>query len=141
LQGVNITTSTSRSSPGRWMRWVKIEDVCDTEFLVDEQTDKFPGFRRERGRVIISRVDVPGLSGLPSCSSGFTKAFALDRFRVISASGRFQNDARAHRGVPSPGIVPDHLRRPEGELSRWARLIPACHGLRVITATCQIPQE
>ena len=23
------------------MRWVRIEDVGDTEFLIDEQTDKF----------------------------------------------------------------------------------------------------
>ncbi len=25
----------------RMMRWVRIEDVGDTEFLIDEQTDKF----------------------------------------------------------------------------------------------------
>jgi hypothetical protein len=33
------------------MRWVKIEDVGDIEFLVDEQTDKFR-FLEENERVI-----------------------------------------------------------------------------------------
>ena len=33
------------------MRWVKIEDVGDTEFLVDEQVDKFR-FLEENERVI-----------------------------------------------------------------------------------------
>ena len=39
------------------MRWVRIEDVGDTEFLIDEQTDKFRfgsgGEHEENERVIL----------------------------------------------------------------------------------------
>src|SRR5207245_3113332 len=51
LQGVNINDKHIETIARQMMRWVKIEDVGDTEFLVDEQTDKFR-FLEENERVI-----------------------------------------------------------------------------------------
>jgi DNA-directed RNA polymerase subunit beta' len=41
LQGVNINDKHIEVISRQMMRWVRIEDVGDTEFLIDEQTDKF----------------------------------------------------------------------------------------------------
>ncbi|HTK78221.1 MAG TPA: hypothetical protein VL371_23340, partial [Gemmataceae bacterium] len=39
--GVNINDKHVEVVSRQMMRWVRIEDVGDTEFLIDEQTDKF----------------------------------------------------------------------------------------------------
>jgi DNA-directed RNA polymerase subunit beta' len=54
LQGVNINDKHIETIARQMMRWVKIEDVGDTEFLVDEQVDKFR-FLEENERVIRRR--------------------------------------------------------------------------------------
>ena len=51
LQGVNINDKHIEVIARQMMRWVKIEDVGDTEFLVDEQVDKFR-FLEENERVL-----------------------------------------------------------------------------------------
>src|SRR5437762_12931326 len=51
LQGVNINDKHIETIVRQMMRWVKIEDVGDTRFLLDEQVDKFR-FREENDRVI-----------------------------------------------------------------------------------------
>ena len=51
LQGVNINDKHIEVITRQMMRWVKIEDVGDTEFLTDEQVDKFR-FLEENERVI-----------------------------------------------------------------------------------------
>src|SRR5437667_8776555 len=51
LQGVNINDKHIETIARQMMRWVKIEDVGDTEFLIDEQVDKFR-FLEENERVI-----------------------------------------------------------------------------------------
>jgi pantothenate kinase len=51
LQGVNINDKHIEVIVRQMMRWVKVEDVGDTEFLLEEQTDKFR-FREENERVI-----------------------------------------------------------------------------------------
>src|SRR4030081_3671162 len=51
LHGVKINDNDIETIARQIMRWVKIEDVGDTEFLVDEQTDKFR-FLEENERVI-----------------------------------------------------------------------------------------
>jgi DNA-directed RNA polymerase subunit beta' len=51
LQGVNINDKHIEVISRQMMRWVKIEDVGDTEFLIDEQVDKFR-FLEENERVI-----------------------------------------------------------------------------------------
>ena len=48
LQGVNINDKHIEVMVRQMMRWVKIEDVGDTEFLVDEQVDQVPVHRGER---------------------------------------------------------------------------------------------
>ena len=50
LQGVNISDKHIEVIVRQMMRWIKIEDVGDTEFLVDEQVDKFR-FQEENDRV------------------------------------------------------------------------------------------
>src|SRR4029450_3680830 len=51
LQGVNINDQHLEVISRQMMRWVKIEDVGDTEFLIDEQVDKFR-FLEENERVL-----------------------------------------------------------------------------------------
>src|SRR5207237_6710475 len=51
LQGVNISDKHIETIVRQMMRWVKVEDVGDTSFLVDQQTDNFR-FREENERVI-----------------------------------------------------------------------------------------
>ncbi|PYR89531.1 MAG: DNA-directed RNA polymerase subunit beta', partial [Acidobacteria bacterium] len=50
LQGVNINDKHIEVIVRQMMRWIKVEDVGDTEFLVDEQVDKFR-FQEENERV------------------------------------------------------------------------------------------
>ncbi len=51
LQGVNINDKHIEIIVRQMLRWVKVEDVGDTDFIVDEQVDKFR-FQRENERVI-----------------------------------------------------------------------------------------
>ena len=50
LQGVNINDKHIETIVRQMMRWVKVEDVGDTEFLLDEQVDRFR-FQEENERV------------------------------------------------------------------------------------------
>src|SRR4026209_827890 len=51
LQGVNINDKHIEVMVRQMLRWVRVEDVGDTEFLIDEQVDKFR-FLEENERVI-----------------------------------------------------------------------------------------
>src|SRR5260221_14733821 len=51
LQGVNINDKHIETISRQMMRWVKVEDVGDTTFLLEEQVDKFR-FREENDNVI-----------------------------------------------------------------------------------------
>ena len=51
LQGVNINDKHLEVISRQMMRWVRIEDIGDTEFLPEEVVDKFR-FREENNRVI-----------------------------------------------------------------------------------------
>ncbi|MBV9084121.1 MAG: DNA-directed RNA polymerase subunit beta', partial [Acidobacteriaceae bacterium] len=51
LQGVNINDKHLEVISRQMMRWVRIEDIGDTEFLPDEIVDKFK-FREENSRVV-----------------------------------------------------------------------------------------
>ena len=48
LQGVNINDKHIEVIVRQMMRWVKVEEVGDTEFLIDEVVDKFRFMARER---------------------------------------------------------------------------------------------
>src|SRR5207244_900088 len=83
LQGVNINDKHIEVISRQMMRWVKIEDVGDTEFLIDEQVDKFR-FLEENERVLTD-------GGRPATGRplllGITKAsLATDSFIAAAQS-------------------------------------------------------
>ena len=126
LQGVNINDKHIETIARQMMRWVKIEDVGDTEFLVDEQTDKFR-FLEENERVITA-------GGRPAQGRplllGITKA-SLSTDSFISAAS-FQETTRVLTEASISGKV-DHLRGLKENVT-MGRLIPAGHRVRVLPA-------
>jgi DNA-directed RNA polymerase subunit beta' len=120
LQGVNINDKHIEVIARQMMRWVKIEDVGDTEFLVDEQVDKFR-FLEENERVI-STGGRPA-QGRPLLL-GITKA-SLSTDSFISAAS-FQETTRVLTEASISGKV-DHLRGLKENVT-MGRLIPAGTG-------------
>jgi DNA-directed RNA polymerase subunit beta' len=120
LQGVNINDKHIETIARQMMRWVKIEDVGDTEFLVDEQVDKFR-FLEENERVI-SDGGRPA-QGRPLLL-GITKA-SLSTDSFISAAS-FQETTRVLTEASISGKV-DHLRGLKENVT-MGRLIPAGTG-------------
>jgi DNA-directed RNA polymerase subunit beta' len=121
LQGVNINDKHIEVIVRQMMRWVKVEEVGDTEFLLDEQVDKFR-FREENER---AKAD----GGKPAAARplllGITKAsLATDSF--ISAAS-FQETTRVLTEASIRGAV-DHLRGLKENVI-MGRLIPAGTGL------------
>src|SRR5688572_3361023 len=103
------------------MRWIKIEDVGDTEFLVDEQVDKFR-FQEENDRV--KKSGGKPASGRPLLL-GITKA-SLSTESFISAAS-FQETTRVLTEASISGKV-DYLRGLKENVI-MGRLIPAGTGL------------
>ncbi|MBM3776760.1 MAG: DNA-directed RNA polymerase subunit beta' [Acidimicrobiia bacterium] len=120
LQGVNINDKHIEVIARQMMRWVKIEDVGDTEFLVDEQVDKFR-FLEENERVIAT-------GGRPATAQplllGITKA-SLSTDSFISAAS-FQETTRVLTEASISGRV-DYLRGLKENVT-MGRLIPAGTG-------------
>src|SRR5213082_2712691 len=120
LQGVNINDKHIEVISRQMMRWVKIEDVGDTEFLIDEQVDKFR-FLEENERVLI-KGERPA-QGRPLLL-GITKA-SLSTDSFISAAS-FQETTRVLTEASISGKV-DHLRGLKENVT-MGRLIPAGTG-------------
>jgi DNA-directed RNA polymerase subunit beta' len=120
LQGVNINDKHIEVIVRQMMRWVKIEDVGDTEFLVDEQVDRFR-FLEENERVI-SAGGRPA-QGRPMLL-GITKA-SLSTDSFISAAS-FQETTRVLTEASIAGKV-DYLRGLKENVT-MGRLIPAGTG-------------
>jgi DNA-directed RNA polymerase subunit beta' len=103
------------------MRWVKVEEIGDTEFLPEEVVDKFR-FREENQRVIDA-------GGRPSEGKaillGITKA-SLSTDSFISAAS-FQETTRVLTEAAINGKV-DHLRGLKENVI-MGRLIPAGTGM------------
>ena len=120
LQGVNINDKHIEVIVRQMMRWVKIEDVGDTEFLVDDQVDRFR-FMEENERVI-------GNGGQPAKGRplllGITKA-SLSTDSFISAAS-FQETTRVLTEASISGKV-DFLRGLKENVT-MGRLIPAGTG-------------
>ncbi len=120
LQGVNINDKHIEVIVRQMMRWVKIEDVGDTEFLIDEQVDKFR-FLEENERVI-------GQGGRPATAQplllGITKA-SLSTDSFISAAS-FQETTRVLTEAAISGKVDDLRGLKENVIV--GRLIPAGSG-------------
>ena len=120
LQGVNINDKHIEVIVRQMMRWVKVEDVGDTEFLVDEQVDKVR-FTEENERTIND-------GGRPATGRplllGITKA-SLSTESFISAAS-FQETTRVLTEASISGKV-DHLRGLKENVT-MGRLIPAGTG-------------
>ena len=120
LQGVNINDKHIEVIVRQMMRWVKIEDVGSTEFLIDEQVDKFR-FMEENERVMAG-------GGRPATGRplllGITKA-SLSTDSFISAAS-FQETTRVLTEASISGRV-DHLRGLKENVT-MGRLIPAGTG-------------
>jgi DNA-directed RNA polymerase subunit beta' len=132
LQGVNINDKHIEVIARQMMRWVKIEDVGDTEFLIDEQTDKFR-FLEENERVI--QAGGRPAQGRPLLL-GITKA-SLSTDSFISAAS-FQETTRVLTEASISGKV-DHLRGLKENVT-MGRLIPAGTGFEYYRHV-QIPPD
>jgi len=121
LQGVNINDKHLETIVRQMMRWVKVEDIGDTEFLPEEVVDKFR-FREENERVIAS-------GGRPAQGKavllGITKA-SLSTDSFISAAS-FQETTRVLTEAAINGKV-DNLRGLKENVI-MGRLIPAGTGM------------
>jgi len=136
LQGVNINDKHIECIVRQMMRWVKVEDVGDTTFLLEEQVDKFR-FREENDRVI--RDGGRPATGRPLLL-GITKA-SLSTDSFISAAS-FQETTRVLTEAAISGKV-DYLRDLKENVI-MGRLIPAGTGLeryRNIQLLTEIPKE
>ncbi len=121
LQGVNINDKHIEVIVRQMMRWVKIEDVGDTEFIVDEQVDKFR-FQSENERVINDSAQPA--TGRPLLL-GITKA-SLSTESFISAAS-FQETTRVLTEAAISGKI-DYLRGLKENVI-MGRLIPAGTGM------------
>ena len=121
LQGVNINDKHLEVISRQMMRWVRVEDIGDTEFLPEEVVDKFK-FREENSRVI----DAGGrpATGKPILL-GITKA-SLSTDSFISAAS-FQETTRVLTEAAINGKV-DYLRGLKENVI-MGRLIPAGTGM------------
>jgi len=121
LQGVNINDKHLETISRQMMRWVKVEDIGDTEFLPEEIVDKFK-FRAENDRVIEA-------GGRPAQGKaqllGITKA-SLSTDSFISAAS-FQETTRVLTEAAINGKV-DYLRGLKENVI-MGRLVPAGTGM------------
>jgi len=121
LQGVNINDKHLEVIVRQMMRWIKVDDISDTEFLPEEVVDKFR-FREENQRVIEA-------GGRPAYGKpvllGITKA-SLSTESFISAAS-FQETTRVLTEAAINGKV-DYLRGLKENVI-MGRLIPAGTGM------------
>ncbi len=133
LQGVNINDKHIEVIVRQMLRWVKIEDVGDTEFLIDEQVDK-SRFMHENERVIAESGRAA--TGRPLLL-GITKA-SLSTDSFISAAS-FQETTRVLTEASISGKV-DHLRGLKENVT-MGRLIPAGTGFEFYRNVRIAPDE
>jgi DNA-directed RNA polymerase subunit beta' len=122
LQGVNINDKHIEVIVRQMLRWVKIKDVGDTEFLLEEQVDRFR-YEDENRRVLDE-------GGQPSIAEplllGITKA-SLSTDSFISAAS-FQETTRVLTEAAISGRI-DYLRGLKENVI-MGRLIPAGTGMK-----------
>ena len=127
LQGVNINDKHLEVIVRQMLRWVKVEDIGDTDFLPEEVVDKFK-FREENERVRQA-------GGRPAVGSpvllGITKA-SLSTDSFISAAS-FQETTRVLTEAAISGKV-DYLRGLKENVI-MGRLIPAGTGMEYYRRT------
>ncbi|HZO51420.1 MAG TPA: DNA-directed RNA polymerase subunit beta', partial [Bryobacteraceae bacterium] len=121
LQGVNINDKHLEVISRQMMRWIKITDIADSEFLPEEIVDRFK-FREENDRVI--EAGGRPAQGQPTLL-GITKA-SLSTDSFISAAS-FQETTRVLTEAAINGRV-DYLRGLKENVI-MGRLIPAGTGM------------
>jgi DNA-directed RNA polymerase subunit beta' len=132
LQGVTINDKHIETIVRQMMRWVRIEEVGDTEFLVEDTVDKFR-FRSENERVIVEgKLPAKGRPVL----LGITKA-SLSTESFISAAS-FQETTRVLTEASISGKI-DYLRGLKENVT-MGRLIPAGTGFEYYK-TARIPAD
>ena len=121
LQGVNINDKHIEVIVRQMLRWVRVKDVGDTEFLLEDMVDRFR-FQDENERVLAE-------GGQPATSDplllGITKA-SLSTESFISAAS-FQETTRVLTEAAISGKV-DYLRGLKENVI-MGRLIPAGTGM------------
>jgi hypothetical protein len=127
LQGVGINDKHIEVIVRQMMRWVKVEEVGDTEFLIEEQVDKFR-FQEENERVLARSVVARRRAGR-CCSASRRRRSRPTR---SSPAASFQETTRVLTEASISGKV-DHLRGLKENVT-MGRLIPGGHGLRVVQA-------
>ncbi len=132
LQGVNINDKHLEVIVRQMMRWIKVEEVGDTDFLLEEVVDKFR-FREENERVMAG-------GGSPAVGRpllmGITKA-SLSTESFISAAS-FQETTRVLTEAAISGKI-DYLRGLKENVI-MGRLIPAGTGM-LYYRNVQVPGE
>ena len=121
LQGVNINDKHIEVIVRQMLRWVKIKEVGDTDFLLEEQVDRFR-FTDENERV---RMDDGEVSQAEPLLLGITKA-SLSTDSFISAAS-FQETTRVLTEAAISGRI-DYLRGLKENVI-MGRLIPAGTGM------------
>src|SRR5687767_2375993 len=132
LQGVNINDKHIEVISRQMMRWVKVEDVGDTEFLIDEVVDKFRFISENEKQTSKSKKAATGRPLL----LGITKA-SLSTDSFISAAS-FQETTRVLTEAAISGKV-DYLRGLKENVI-MGRLIPAGTGMEYYRRI-RIPEE
>jgi DNA-directed RNA polymerase subunit beta' len=121
LQGVNINDKHIEVIVRQMLRWVKIKEVGDTDFLLEEQVDRFR-FTDENERVVENDGEVAQAEPL---LLGITKA-SLSTDSFISAAS-FQETTRVLTEAAISGRI-DYLRGLKENVI-MGRLIPAGTGM------------
>jgi DNA-directed RNA polymerase subunit beta' len=121
LQGVSIHDKHIEVIVRQMMRWIKVEDPGDTDFIIDEQVDRFR-FVRENERVL-EEGGAPA-RGRPLLL-GITKASLATESFISAAS--FQETTRVLTEASISGKV-DYLRGLKENVI-MGRLIPAGTGM------------
>ena len=132
LQGVNINDKHIEVIVRQMMRWVKIEEVGESEFLIDEVVDRF---RFIRTNDALAKDGKNPASGRPLLL-GITKA-SLSTDSFISAAS-FQETTRVLTEAAISGKI-DHLRGLKENVI-MGRLIPAGTGMAYYRRV-KIPEE
>src|SRR5947199_4015424 len=122
LQGVNINDKHIEVIVRQMLRWVKIKDVGDTDFLMEEQVDRF---RYEDENRRVADNDGQTAVGEPLLL-GITKA-SLSTDSFISAAS-FQETTRVLTEAAISGRI-DYLRGLKENVI-MGRLIPAGTGMK-----------
>jgi DNA-directed RNA polymerase subunit beta' len=122
LQGVNINDKHIETIVRQMLRWVKIKDVGDTDFLLEEQVDRFR-YEDENRRV---RDEKGKAASAEPMLLGITKA-SLSTDSFISAAS-FQETTRVLTEAAISGRV-DYLRGLKENVI-MGRLIPAGTGMK-----------